>query len=104
MSEEKKKGVNISVGALVGIIVGCVAVAALIVFLIMNFTAAQPKYGKAEGKTVATVNGEKITDKDLGYYIYAEAMTQYYDIEAQTATSAVLTGIRKSTAKNFLIL
>lgn len=83
--EEKKKGVNISVGALVGIIVGCVAVAALIVFLIMNFTVAQPKYGKAEGKTVATVNGEKITDKDLGYYIYAEAMTQYYDIEGESA-------------------
>ena len=28
---------------------------------------------------------KKITDKDLGYYIYAEAMTQYYDIEGESA-------------------
>ena len=84
---EKKAGksVNLSVGALVGIIVGCLAVAALVVFLIMNYTQGQPKYGKAEGKAIATVNGEKLTDADLGYYIYTEATNQYYQVEGDNA-------------------
>ncbi len=84
---EKKAGksVNLSVGALIGIVVGCLAVAALVVFLIMNYMQGQPKYGKAEGKTIATVNGEKLTDADLGYYIYAEATNQYYEVEGDNA-------------------
>lgn len=86
VSEKKpSKGINLSVGALIGIIVGCVVVAALVVVLIMNYVSNQPKYGKAEGKTIATVNGEKITDEDLGYYIYAEAFEQYYNIEGDDA-------------------
>lgn len=80
------KKVNLSVGALIGIIVGCLAVAALVAVLIMNYVNGQPKYGKAEGKTVATVNGEKITDEDIGYYIYTEATNQYFDIEGDNAT------------------
>ncbi len=84
---EKKpsKSVSLPIGALIGIIVGCVVVAALVVVLIMNYVSNQPKYGKAEGKTIATVNGEKITDEDLGYYIYAEAFEQYYNIEGEDA-------------------
>ena len=83
--EKPKKSVNISVGALVGIIVGCVAVAAIVVALIMNYAGNQPKYGKAEGKTVATVNGDKITDADMGYYIYVEAVNQYYKVAGEDA-------------------
>ena len=85
-NDKQKKGINISVGALVGVVVGCVAVATLAVFLIMNYIADQPKYGKAEGRTVATVDGYKITDADMGYYIYTEAYNQYYNIEGSNAT------------------
>ena len=86
-NEVKKtsNGVNLSVGALVGVVVGCIAVAALAVFLIMNYVSAQPKYGKAEGKAVATINGEKLTDADMGYYIYTEATNQYYEVEGDNA-------------------
>lgn len=84
---KEKKIVNISVGALVGIIVGCVAAAAIIVFLCMNFFGGSSQsYGnKAEGKVVAKVDGEKLTDADLGYYIYAEAMNQYYEVAGESA-------------------
>ncbi len=84
--KKEPKSINLSVGALVGIIVGCLAVAALVVFLIMNYVNGQPKYGKAEGKTIATVNGEKLTDEDMGYYIYAAATDEYYNIEGDNAT------------------
>ena len=88
---EKKAGksVNLSVGALVGIVVGCLAVAALVVFLVMNYMQGQPKYGKAEGKAIATVNGEKLTDADLGYYIYAEATNQSYEVEGDSADGEI---------------
>ncbi len=84
--KKEPKSVNLSMGALIGIIVGCLAVAALVVFLIMNYVNGQPKYGKAEGKTVATVNGEKITDEDMGYYIYTAATDEYYNVEGDNAT------------------
>lgn len=86
--EKQKKSVNISVGALVGIIVGCVAAAAIVVILCMNFFGpgkAETYGNKAEGKTLATVDGEKLTDADLGYYIYAEAMNQYYEVAGDQA-------------------
>lgn len=85
----QKKSVNLSVGSLVGIIAGCVVVAVLIAVLCFNFIGGSknPNYGsKAEGKTVATVGDEKLTDKDLNYYIYAEAMNQYYQVEGANAT------------------
>lgn len=84
---KEKKSVNISVGALVGIIVGCVAAAAIVVFLCMNFFGGSSQsYGnKAEGKVVAKVDGEKLTDADLGYYIYAEAMNKYYEVAGESA-------------------
>lgn len=84
--KKEPKSVNLSMGALIGIIVGCLAVAALVVFLIMNYVNGQPKYGKAEGKTIATVNGEKLTDEDMGYYIYTTATDEYYNIEGDNAT------------------
>lgn len=83
--KKPKKNVSISLGALIAIVVGSLAVAALVVFLVMNHIQDQPKYGKAEGKTVATVNGEKLTDADLGYYIYTEATNQYYTVEGDNA-------------------
>lgn len=85
----QKKSVNLSVGSLVGIIAGCVVVAALIAVLCVNLIGGSknPNYGnKAEGKTIATVGSEKLTDKDLSYYIYAEAMNQYYQVEGENAT------------------
>lgn len=87
VEKKEKKSVNISVGALVGIIVGCVAVAAIVVFLFTNFFVGRSgSYGnKAEGSVVAKVDGEKITDSDLGYYIYAEAMNKYYEVAGETA-------------------
>lgn len=87
---EGKKGINLSVGALVGIIAGCVVVAALIVVLSMNFFGAGKSKSllgaKPEGKVVATVDDQKITTEDLKFYIYSEAMTQYLKIEGQNAT------------------
>lgn len=88
--EKEKKNINISVGSLVGIIAGCVVVAALIVVVCMNFlgkgTSDTFLGGKPEGKTVASVDNQKITDEDLKYYIYAESMTQYFKIEGDNAT------------------
>ncbi len=86
---KQKKNVNLSVGALTGIIAGCVVVAVLIAVLCVNMIngSKNPVYGsKTEGKVIATVGSEKLTDKDLSYYIYAEAMNQYYDIEAENAS------------------
>lgn len=85
----QKKNVSISVGALVGIIAGCVVVAVLIAVLCMNFVGKGKNDNlgnKLEGKVVAVVGNEKLTDKDLSYYIYAEAMNQYYLVEGENAT------------------
>lgn len=85
--QTKAKSINMSPVALAAIIVGCVAAAALIVFLVMHFMNAPKTYGaKVEGKTVATVNNEKITDADLGYFINQEAQNMYYQIEGENAT------------------
>lgn len=79
---KEKKSVNLSLSSLIGIVAGCVVVAALIVVLCMNAynkNANGENLGKkAEGKVVAVVGDEKLTDADLSYYIYAEAMNQYY--------------------------
>lgn len=87
---KEKKSVNLSVGSLVGIIAGCVVVAALVVALCMNVinknASGQNLGKKAEGKVIATVGEEKLTDKDLSYYIYAEAMNQYYEVAGESAT------------------
>lgn len=54
-------------------LIGAAVAGALILLLCLNI----PKIGAMipEGSTVATVNGEKITDLDVKYYVYAQAMT-----------------------------
>jgi len=54
-------------------LIGAAVAGALILLLCLNI----PKIGAMipEGSTVASVNGEKITDLDVKYYVYAQAMT-----------------------------
>lgn len=77
------KKVTMGVGSFVASLIGCVALGLLIMFVCFKAPGWMEKI--PEGSTVAKVNGDSITDKDLEYYIYTAA-TEYYT-ENTTDTS-----------------
>ena len=54
-------------------LIGSAVIGALILFFCMQIPSLMAKI--PEGSKVASVNGEEITDLDVNYYIYAQAMT-----------------------------
>lgn len=74
---KEPKTVSMKLSSLVLSLVGTAVIGALLLLLGMQI----PKWAEAipEGSTVATVDGTKITDADLKYYIYVSAMEYFQD-------------------------
>ena len=71
------KWITIKLRNLVLSLVGTAVAGALLLFLGLQIPAWIESI--PEGKTVATVDGTAITDKDMEYYIYAEAMEYFQE-------------------------
>ncbi len=77
---KEPKVVSLKLSSLILSLVGTAIIGALILLLGMQI----PKWAEAipEGSTFATVDGTKITDVDMEYYLYVSAM-QYYQNHAE---------------------
>ena len=75
VAEEKPEPVRVTVkrNTFVLSLIGSALIGALILFFGMQIPTLMAKI--PEGSKVASVNGEAITDLDVNYYIYAQAMT-----------------------------
>lgn len=75
VAEEKPEPVRVTVkrNTFILSLIGSALIGALILFFGMQIPTLMAKI--PEGSKVASVNGEAITDLDVNYYIYAQAMT-----------------------------